>query len=249
MTNSYEQMRENAEGEVGTIWRDADRWSAYLAEKYRDLDADKSLSAEGKHEKATELYKRTAPRVTEGHSKARSLAREEAKKAELSSIPMPEHQTLGSTKIPDATALLAVQNATTTLLTRIENQRAKMPAGIQGARVADLLRREYGEGLESGGVEGRTQCRAALNAANALGVELETVVDSFRTDKHRAALDRARRNWLIARAIPGDAPTPPFSGGSPQRGNMHSGGSAKLFQPRRRSTQPANPKKKNPWAK
>lgn len=248
--NRYEDLRDSAEGEAGISWREADRYSEYLTSTYRSLAADDTLSEHGRFEKAQGLYETYAPKVERGRARARQLAIEGAGKAQRSSIPMPEGQTLGSTKIADSTALVAIQNETQMLLSRIESQRARMPAGLNiGEGAGDALRQGYAEGLEAGGVEGRTKCRAVLAAAKVLGVEPDSIVDSHRTEEHRAQLDRARRLTQVASAIGGKAPEPPFSRAERSGGDFHSGGAKFLFQPKRHFRQPTNPRKQNPWAR
>jgi len=249
-SNRYEDLRDTAEGEAGITWREADRYHEYLSSTYRDLKADDTLSEQGRYEKAQGLYETYAPKVERGRARARQLAIEGAGKAQRSSIPMPEGQTLGSTKIPDSTALVAIQNETQMLLGRIESQRARMPEGLPvGAKAGDFLRSAYAEGLEAGGIEGRTTCRAVLAAGKVLGVEEDSVVDSHRTEEHRAQLDRARRLTQVASAIGGKAPEPPFSAQEQRGGSFHSGAAEFLFQPKRHFRQPTNPRKQNPWSR
>lgn len=249
-SNRYEDLRDSVEGEIGVSWRDADRHHESLTATYRDLKADDTLSEHGRFEKAQRLYETYAPKIERGRARARQLAREEAGKAQRSSVPMPEGQTLGSTKIPDSTALVAIQNETQMLLSRIETLRARMPQGLNiGEGAGDALRHGYAEGLETGGVEGRTKCRAVLAAAKVLGVEADSIVDAHRTEEHRAQLDRARRLTQVASTIGGKAPEPPFSAQERRGGDFHSGDAKFLFQPKRHTRQPTNPRKQNPWAR
>jgi hypothetical protein len=247
----YEDLRDQAEGEVGISWREADRYAEALSATYRTLAADDNLSEAGRYEKAATYYENVAHKVEDGRARARTLAIEAARQAERASVPLPDGFTLASAKVADSSALITVQNETQAILSRIEKQRARMPEGLDLSQSsADSLREAYSEGLETGGLEGHARCRAALEAAKSLGVEVGSVVDPHRTQAHRDALDRAGRLSQVAQAIGGKAPTPPFSSQDKQGGNFHAGGAAEyLFQPKRHYTQPQNPRKTNPWSR
>jgi hypothetical protein len=252
MTESmkYEDLRDQTQGEIGAAWREADRYQEYLTNSYRDLAADESLSEQGRYQKATTYYENVSAKIEDGRARARKLATEEARKAERASVPLPDGFTLASAKVADSSALIAVQNETQMILSRIEKQRARMPEGLDLSQSsADSLREAYSEGLETGGLEGHARCRAALEAAKSLGVEVGSVVDPHRTQAHRDALDRAGRLSQVAQAIGGSAPEPPFSTQEAQGGSFHSGGAPFLFAPKKHTRQPQNPRKTNPWSR
>jgi hypothetical protein len=239
---SYETLRDNlpaGEGSVGTLWRDADRFADYLRETYRNLGSDETLSEEGRHQKAQEAYQRTQGRIANSLKRARDKAEGEAKSAREASIPMPDGKTLASSSIKDTTELLAVQQETNAILSRVESRRAKLPKGL-GARTdiaTDVLRESYRDAMERGGVEGAVQAKAALRAGEALGVSADEIVGPYREQRHYEAAERARRMELVAATIPTERsiPRPPFSksGGSPQGVGTYGAGN-KLVLPRKR---------------
>jgi hypothetical protein len=221
----YETLRDNlpaGEGTVGTLWRDADRFADYLRETYRNLGSDETLSEEGRYQKAQEAYQRTSARIANSLKGAREKAASEAKSARESSIPMPDGKTLASSSIKDTTELLAVQQETNTILSRVEARRAKLPKGM-GTRTdfaSDVLRESYRGAMERGGIEGAVLAKAALRAGETLGVGADEIVGPHREQRHYEAAERARRMELVAATIPTERsiPRPPFTkaAGSPQ---------------------------------
>jgi hypothetical protein len=121
--------------------------------------------------------------------------------------------------------VLAVQQETSSILSRVESRRTKLPKGMSARTdiASDVL--------------GAVQAKAALRAGEALGVSADEIVGPYREQRHYEAAERARRMELVAGAIPTERsiPQPPFrkSAGSPQGvGDYGAGG--KLFVPRRR---------------
>jgi hypothetical protein len=225
LKQSYETLRDNlpaGEGAVGTLWRDADRFTDYLRETYQNLSKDETLSVEGKAQKAQDAYQRTSARIANSLKGAREKATSEAKVARESSIPMPDGKTLASNSIKDTTELLAVQAETSSILSRVEERRAKLPEGMRARTdfATDVLRESYRTAMERGGIEGTVQAKAALRAGEALGVTADEIVGPYRDERHYEAAERARRMELVAATIPTERsiPKPPFTKavGSPQ---------------------------------
>jgi hypothetical protein len=239
---SYETLQDNlpaGEGAVGSLWRDADRFADYLRETYRNLGSDETLSEEGRYQKAQEAYQRTSARIAHYLKKAREKAAGEAKVARESSIPMPDGKTLATSSIRDTSELLAVQQETSTILSRVEERRAKLPRGGMAARTdfaSDVLRESYRAAMERGGIEGTVQAKATLRAGEALGVSADEIVEPYREQRHYEAAERARRMEMVATTIPSERsiPKPLFSksGGSAQGVGTYGAGT-KLFVPRK----------------
>jgi hypothetical protein len=238
----YETLRDSlpaGEGAVGTLWRDGDRFADYLRETYRNLGGDDTLSEEGRQQKAQEAYQRTSARIASSWQKARDKAAGEVKAAREASIPMPDGKTLASSSIKDTTELVAVQQETTAILSRVESRRAKLPEGmsVRTDIATDVLREGYRAAMERGGVEGAVQAKAVLRAGEELGVPADEIVGPYREQRHYEAAERARRMELVAATIPTERsiPRPPFkkgAGGSPQGVGTYGAGS-KLFVPRK----------------
>src|SRR5215210_9374066 len=95
----YEQLRDGLDGEAGIAWRDGDRWTSYLREKFETLKADEKLSEEGKYEAAEEHLNRTAPRIQKAYEEARKHLAEEAKRKRGASIPLPDGRDLSTIRV------------------------------------------------------------------------------------------------------------------------------------------------------
>jgi hypothetical protein len=87
---SYEQLRDTTDGKAGISWRDGDRWSSYLREKFEMIRADEKLSEAGKYEAAEEYLAKTRPRIEQAYEAARSHLEAEAKRKRGASIPLPD---------------------------------------------------------------------------------------------------------------------------------------------------------------
>jgi hypothetical protein len=227
---SYESLRDNLPGEAGSAWRDADRFTSLLRNTYQNLRDDETLSEEGRHQKAQEAYQRTSARIASSLKKARDKATGEANSAREFSIPMPDGKTLATSSIKDTTELLTVQQETNTIISRVENRRAKLPEGVRVKAdfFSDVLRESNREAMERGGVEGAVRAKATLRAGEELGVSADEIVEPYRGQRHYEAADRAMRMELVANAIPSERsiPQPPFKklGGSPQGVGTYGGG-------------------------
>jgi hypothetical protein len=217
---------------------DADRFADYLRETYRNLGSDETLSEEGRYQKAQEAYQRTSVRIANSLRKAREKAASETKVARESSVPMPDGKTLATSSTKDTSELLAIQQETNTILSRVEERRAKLPEGMAARTdfASDVLRESYRVAMERGGIEGTVQAKAALRAGEELGVSADEIVGPYREERHYKAAERARRMELVAATIPSERsiPQPPFkkSGGSPQGVGTYGTGN-KLFVPRK----------------
>jgi hypothetical protein len=81
-----------------------------------------------------------------------------------------------------------------------------------------------------GGVQRGAICRGVLEAADELGVDKDQVVDGFRKQSHRNALEDAERASMLTQLIGSQIPQPPFARPSRPRE-----GRDKLLIPRERS--------------
>ncbi len=108
-TSLYEQLCDGLDGEAGISWRDGDRWTSYLREKFEALGADEKLSEEGRCETAEEYLKKTRPRIESAYEKARHHLAEEVKRKRGASVPMPDNKTLFANPVKDSTELVAIQ--------------------------------------------------------------------------------------------------------------------------------------------
>ena len=232
----YEQLRDGLEGEAGISWRDGDRWNSYLHEKYAALNADESLSEQGKFGKAQDYLDRTAPRIQKAYEAARKHLVEEAKRKRGASVPMPDKKTLSASPVKDSTELVAIQTEAASIQAKVETLQSRMPAGMKaGGYATDVLREAYAQGMEVGGVEGTVKCRGALRAAEALGVPVDDVVSAYREQRHYEAADEAYRLENLRYSVPSgkSVPANPFAAQkTPQGGDFHTGRGTTLFKNR-----------------
>ena len=144
---------------------------------------------------------------------------------------MPEGESLITT---DTSKLLASQNEASRIVRKLDRL-ATSGAGPFKRSPAEVLKQEYGRGLELGGVQGAAICRGTLEAADELGVDKEQVVDGFRRQSHRNALEDAERALMLTQHISKQVPEPPFP--NPQLQRVKASGTGKLFIPRDRPLQ------------
>jgi hypothetical protein len=70
------------------------------------------------------------------------------------------------------------------------------------SHTTDALCKEFDKAMSQGGVEGRVKAMAIERVCDQMEIDLEEVVDSHRTDRHRRALDDARRLERAWHVIP-----------------------------------------------
>jgi hypothetical protein len=229
----YERLRDGLEGEGGISWRDGDRWTSYLREKFETLRADEKLSEEGKYEAAEKYLAKTRPRIEQAYEAARSHLEAEAKRKRGASIPLPGGGNLSTIKVKDSSEVLAIQGEAQAVISRIERVRDRMPKGMRGDPAMDVLREVYASAMDDGGVEGMTRARGCLKAAEQLGVPQDELVAPFREQRHYEAADEAYQLENLRRSVPSgkSVPANPFTP-KPKRsgGDFHSGRAKALFK-------------------
>lgn len=234
MSETYEQLRDETAGEAGQAWREADRAENNLRELYRSLKEDPRYTEEHKAEKAWQSYEAGKDKITVGKEKARELLKKSAQTAGRFSIPLPDSESLVTT---DAAKLLASQNEATRIIRKIE----RASSGASGPfkpNNAETLKAEYGRGLEIGGMQGGAICRGVLMAADELGVNLSEVVDGFRRQRHREALERAQQAERAFGLIGTRLMKPPFPRpGSREAAKLSHVEAPRFFVPRPHSQQ------------
>ena len=181
MSNPYEALRDSATGEAGTAWKAADREAEKLAALYQELREDPRYTDEHKAETAWAAYDRAAPKVKDGRAKAKELLQKQVRTGERFSLPFPEGEAPTTT---DTQKLIATQNEASRIVRQVDRTQGDRKIPLK-RKPADLLREEYGRGLEVGGVQGGAICRGVLEAARELGVDAHSLVDPHRKDRHR----------------------------------------------------------------
>ncbi len=206
MNETYESLRDSATGEAGEAWKAADREESNLRTLYRELKEDPRYTTEHKAEQAWERYEATKEKIAANKVKARELLEKQVRTAERFSVPFPAEESLITT---DTNKLIASQNEASRIVRKLERLEGRAKGPFAPDRV-EVLKQEYQRGLEVGGVQGAIICRGVLAAADELGVDTDSVVDSFRKPRHHEALQRARHAERLAFTIGGKAPEPPF---------------------------------------
>jgi hypothetical protein len=246
MTETYEQLRDSATGEAGAAWKAADRGEANLRTLYRDLKEDPRYTNEHKAEQAWQRYEAAKEKIIADKEKAREGLQKQVRSGERFSIPMPEGEHLITT---DTAELLASQNEASRLVRKLDRL-ADAGAGPFKRNPNEVLKQEYERGLQIGGVQGGAICRGVLEAADELGLDKDEVVDGFRRQSHRNALEDAQRAALLSQHIGKQVPEPPFPNPRLQRVKATSrvgtfGGGQKAFLGRREAT--STKRTRPPW--
>lgn len=249
MSESYEQLRDQATGDGGEAWRAADRATGKLYALYRELKEDPRYSEEHKAEKAWESYEATKEKIEADKAKAKELLANQARSAERFSIPFPPGESLTTT---DTSKLLASQNEASRVIRKLDRMEGGGKGSFKPDRLA-VLKAEYRRGLETDGVQGAIICRGVLEAADELGMDKHSIVEGFRKDRHRESLERAQHNERLLDLIGGKVPEPPFAKPDARRGrgsNEPRRGSGALLLPGREPLTPgaaSRSKRRPPW--
>jgi hypothetical protein len=205
---SYEQLRSSADGEAGEAWDAVDRQVRDLRRYYEKLREDERLTSDYKSEEAWKRFEAAKPKIEQGKEKTKDLLEKQIRSRHQSSIPMPKGH---GGPARDTNALLVAQNEASRIVRKIDRMGdAKSRKSPFKPDKTEMLRTEYERGLEIGGVEGASICRGALAAGNELGVDVDSIVDSFRTERHRESLQRSQQAARQLDLIGSDIPQPPF---------------------------------------
>ena len=208
---SYGDLQEAAPTEVRAAWKAADARSRDLVQTCHSLKNDPKFTDEYKSKQAWTAYQNALRRITKERERARELLEKEVSYHEEMSVPRPKGERLVDLS---SEKLLAAQNAASSLIRKVERaekRAAKSGSPIGKPSLPNLLRDEYAKGIKTGGVEGATTCKAVLLCAEELGVDADEVLDPLREDKHREALDKARRYEHMRHSIGGEVKQPPWS--------------------------------------
>jgi hypothetical protein len=243
--SDYEQLRDSATGEAGEAWKAADREESNLRTLYRELKDDPRFTSEHKAEQAWQRYEATREKIAANKAKARESLEKQARSGERFSIPMPEGESLITT---DTAKLLASQNEASRIVRKLDRL-TDTSVGPFKRNPAEVLKSEYERGLEVGSVQGGAICRGVLEAADELGVDKHQVVDEFRKQSHRNALEDAERALLLTQHISRSVQEPPFPNprlqkvGASGRVGTYGGGGQKAFLARPEAAAPKKAKR------
>jgi hypothetical protein len=188
------------------LWKVADREEASLSRYYEQLQDDPRFTQEYRAELAWSKYNQAKEKIVEGRTKAGAQLASDAAVYRRQSLPFPGSE---GPITQDSQKILITQNETA----RISRKLSRMQDVSTGPFRPDLtsaLREEYGRGLDVGGVMGGSLCRAVLAVCDEVGVDADSVVDSFRQDRHRELIERAQHNEHLQQYLGKRVSEPPY---------------------------------------
>jgi hypothetical protein len=250
MSESYEQLRDQATGEGAEAWRQADREVGKLRALYATLKEDPRYSEKHKAQQAWKAYEAAKEKIAGGREKAKELLEKQARSAERFSIPVPAEESVTTT---DTAKVLASQNEASRIVRKVDRLDSNGKAGPFKPDRLEVLRTEYGRGLETGGVQGGAICRGVLDAAEEFGIDRHSIVEPFRKDRHRESFERAEHVERLAGLIGGEVPEPPFAkpGERKRVPGQYGHGSGVLLLPGRETLAPGTTsrgkRRRAPW--
>ena len=232
----YERLRDSAPKAARVEWRDGDRWVSHLREKLSSLEANESLSDKGRYDAAGHLLETTAAKISRSYEKAAEVLRKEARRQELTSVPLPDNKDL-TFKVANSSDLTAIQNEARAIIGKVERRQAKIPKSVKnrGDVTVDVLKNEYAATFSAEGVEAMAKARGVLKACEELGIDRHEVISPFMQEKHREAADESRRLEYLAMQVPSPKamiPANPFSPEGKPKGEYHTNRGGNLFAPR-----------------
>jgi hypothetical protein len=202
---SYEEVRDSAPTEARTLWQAADKEEENLRTLYGQLKDDPRYTEEHKSAQAWEKYEAKKQGIIEGKEKARETLSNNARAYQRMSLPFPPEE---GPVTKDNEKLLLSQNEASRIVRKLE--RISNTKGPFKQNPTKVLKEEYERGLEVGGVQGGSICRGVLTACDEFGVDVDSVVDDFRKERHRELLEDSQRAELLTNHIGKRVPEPPF---------------------------------------
>jgi hypothetical protein len=203
--STYESLRDSARGEAGALWKAADREEANLGKYYEQLKEDVRFTDTHKAELAWSKFNEAKETIIQGRERAGEQLATDARTYRAQSLPMPGGE---GPITQDTEKIIITQNETQ----RISRKLARLQEAPGPFRpdITSTLRQEYGRGLEVGGVMGGALCRAVLAVADEQGVDPDSVVDTFRKDRHRELIERAQHAEHLRQYLGKRIKEPPF---------------------------------------
>ena len=212
---SYEELRDRIpDSAVREMWRAGDADAARARTEMQKVHEDETLSEEGKKLAAQRIIDRYAGKAQQHYADAREKAARSVDNAYDFSVPMPDGGALTTSRAKDSSELLAIQGETARMVQKVtgkslqamtkEVSQNPRDEGIREAagKRAQALREEYDRAMQLGGLEAKVLAHATLRAAEAMGVEYDSVVDEFRNDRQRRYVQEALQLQSMYGSIP-----------------------------------------------
>ena len=211
---SYEELRDKVPNSaVREIWRAGDAYAARARDELQRVH-DETLTEEGKKQAAQRIIDRYARQAQRHYADAREKAARSVNNAYDFSVPMPDGGTLATSRAKDSSEIVAIQGEAERIVQKVtgkslqamtkEVSQNPRDEGIREAagKRAQALREEYHRAMQLGGLEGKVLAHATLRAAEAMGVDYDSVVDEFRNDRQRRYVQEALQLQSISGSIP-----------------------------------------------
>jgi len=212
---SYEELRDRIpDSAVREMWRAGDADAARARTEMQRVHEDETLSEEGKKQEAQRIIDCYAGKAQQHYADAREKAARSVDNAYDFSVPMPDGGALATSHAKDSSELLAIQGETARMVQKVtgkslqamtkEVSQNPRDEGIREAagKRAQALREEYDRAMQLGGLEAKVLAHATLRAAEAMGVEYDSVVDEFRNDRQRRYVQEALQLQSMYGSIP-----------------------------------------------
>ena len=212
---SYEELRDKVQNSaVREMWRAGDADAARAREQMQRVHDDETLTEEGKKQAAQRIIDRYARQAQQHYADAREKAARTVDNTYDFSVPMPDDSTLATSRAKDSGELLAIQGEAERIVQQVagrslqamtkeasQNPRDKGMREGTGRRV-QALKEEYERAMHLGGLEGKVLAHATLRAADAMGIDYDSVVDEFRNDRQRRYIEEALQLESMSSSIP-----------------------------------------------
>jgi hypothetical protein len=212
---SYEELRIKVPNSaVREMWRAGDADAARARDEMQRVHDDETLTEEGKKQAAQRIIDRYARQAQQHYADAREKAARSVDNTYGFSVPMPDDSTLATSRAKDSGELLAIQGEAARMVQKVtgkslqamtkEVSQNPRDEGIREAagKRAQALREEYDRAMQLGGLEGKVLAHATLRAAEAMGVDYDSVVDEFRNDRQRRYVQEALQLQAFSGSIP-----------------------------------------------
>jgi len=257
---SYEELRDKVQNSaVREMWRAGDADAARAREQMQRVHDDETLTEEGKKQAAQRIIDRYAGKAQQHYADAREKAARYVDNAYDFSVPMPDGGALATSRAKDSSEIVAIQGEAERIVQKVtgkslqamtkEVSQNPRDEGIREAagKRAQALREEYHRAMQLGGLEGKVLAHATLRAAEAMGLDYDSVVNEFRNDRQRRYVEEALQLQAFSGSIPSgrNLAQNPYDGnrrggkkrvgtyGSANKASL-SGGRPQLFQKKNR---------------
>src|SRR5215212_11929332 len=167
---AYEDIRDSTTGQAGSAWVNADKQEQQLLAYYDQLHNDDRYVEEHKSRLAWAKYDEMEEKINTAKARTKDLLLENAKAYRRQAIPTPDGAGL-MTK--DTDKLLLGQNERARIVSKLDRL-DRSATGPMKPNHGALMREEYGRGMDLGGREGMEKNRGVIQAADELGIPLDS---------------------------------------------------------------------------